>query len=212
MTKIQLYSSYQDTGFCPANVSRVVFLDTEVLSTNYDGVDKVRECLRKGQGPELIRELSDLHQVDYAKFRENVAPILYYCWDPKTINALKNVLDTTGAKIVLSSDLRFAFSQSDMADLFKIHGLAEYYVDNIGQVIDDNETTKFFTNKYGIDVCHWRTWEILEYLERCPQIKSYVVLDEMYLNPGLGDRFFRDFTSYQKDMIAKIIQLLQTDM
>jgi hypothetical protein len=211
MTKIQLFSSYQDTGLCPANVSKVIFLDTEILSARVDGQKDAEKCLREGQAPELIRELSALYQVDYAKFGERVAPLFYYCWASRSCDAIKNILDTTGAKIVLSSDLRFAFNQSDMRDLFKIHGLSEYYVDNTGQVILDNETWKFFTNKYGPKVTHWRTWEILDYLERFPQIKNYVVLDKMDLNPGFGDRFIRPFLIFINDIIDIAIQRLQTD-
>ncbi|MDR0550221.1 MAG: hypothetical protein LBI10_12565 [Deltaproteobacteria bacterium] len=211
MTKIEIFSSYQDTGSCPANVSKVVFLDTTIFSNSGSGLDKVRNCFRDGKGPELIRELSDRHQVDYERFGQRVAPLFYYCWEPRICDALKKVLDLTGAKIVLSSDLRFAFNQRDLKDLFKIHGFSEYYVDNIGQVIKNSETTKFFTNKYGARVLHWRAWEILEYLERCPQIKRYVVLDDMNLNPGLGDRFLHVPFDLNDKLVKEAINILQKD-
>jgi hypothetical protein len=101
-----------------------------------------------------------------------------------------------------------------MKDLFKIHGLAEYYVDNTSQVIKNSLTTKFFTNKYGAGVWHWRVREILEYLERFPQIKSYVVFDRMFLRHDFAGRHFREIPYFNNsnNIRDNVIYLLQIDM
>ncbi|MGM9758874.1 MAG: HAD domain-containing protein [Parabacteroides sp.] len=143
-------------------------------------------------------------------------------WDEEAVSFLRNILDTTGAKIVLSTDWRYK-GVSMMKALLSIHDLDQYYADSTYFVEDydivygdpdyekrskrANENreeyremryhlAKAFDKAYPpYDKANgWkkvrvdeRAIEIREYLDRHPEITSYVALDDRDLRYGLDD-------------------------
>ena len=56
---------------------------------------------------------------------------VYYDWDHKAVKLLKDCLDETNAKIVISSGWREYNNEDKLKALFKIHGMDGYIVDTL---------------------------------------------------------------------------------
>ena len=114
---------------------------------------------------------------------------------------------------MLSSDWRM-FGTKQMHDLFKIHELQEFYIDDTINLMyfDQNsveQIKKKHLEKFNVRYYCSRTSEILEYLERHPFINNYVAIDDLNLLPGLENHFVNtDYLLLEEhaDMAKKILK------
>ena len=160
----------------------------------------------------LYEELNDIYGVDYSKYDKYDVAAVYYDWDKDSVQFLKDILVQSGAKIVLSSDWRL-FGINKMYDLFKIHDLHKFYIDDTIKLMFFNYSARElienkYIKKFHLKYIGYRTVEILEYLRRHPFIKNYVAIDDMNLLPELEGHFVK--TSYllleeHADMVKKIL-------
>lgn len=152
---------------------KILFLDNDgviCLSSNWGGRSKKWSRYRS-ENPESSRELKD-------------APVTvrFDDFDKKAVLILNEVLQETGAEIVVSSDWKLH------ADL---EGLGEYY-ESQGIIKKPIATTP---NLYDFDegvagLYHWKGWkekerilEIQKYLELHPEITHWVAIDDLNMSP-----------------------------
>jgi hypothetical protein len=90
-----------------------------------------------------------------------------YPFDPKCVKIFNEILDETGADIVLSSDWREHFSLEDLDKIFKFNGVNKSPVD-----ITISELASF-----GNQIMN-RAFQIGEYVTR-NNITNYVVIDDL---------------------------------
>jgi hypothetical protein len=152
---------------------KVIFLDNDgviCLSSNWGGRSKKWSRYRS-ENPESSKELKD-------------APVTvrFDDFDKKAISVLNEVLEETGAEIVVSSDWKLH------ADL---EGLREYYESQ--SIIKKPIATT--PNLYDFDpdsagLYYWKGWkakerilEIQKYLELHPEITHWVAIDDLNMSP-----------------------------
>ena len=195
--------------FIDNNIQKVLFLDIDgVLEYSQTRF----EHIRNGDMPKVYEELNEIYGVDYSKYKYCGIADVYYDWDKDSVQLLKDILVQSGAKIVLSSDWRI-LGKEIMYDLFKIHGLHEFYIDDTINFMHFDYNAEDLIKQKHKEKLHLkyisrRVVEILEYLERHPFIKNYVVIDDMDLLPGLEGHFVHTscllFTEHA-DMAKKIL-------
>ncbi|MDR0548686.1 MAG: hypothetical protein LBI10_04640 [Deltaproteobacteria bacterium] len=178
--------------FIDNNIDKVLFLDIDGVLQSYGSQSRF-EHIKNGDMENLYHDLENIFNIDYSKYDKYDVAAVYYDWNEQSISFLKDILAQTGAKIVLSSDWRI-FGKEKMYNLFKIHGLHSYYIDNTTKniLVTDSLSEKLhnkFKEKLNLKYVHYRTVEILEYIERHPFIKNYVAIDDMNLLPGLENHF-----------------------
>jgi hypothetical protein len=134
----------------------------------------------------LYKELFDKYGVDYSSYFKYDVAAVYYDWDKESLQELRRILDTTGAKIVISSDWRQSKPVSCLQNFFRIYGMADYVVDYTPDF--SYEVCKKFreTDEYK-DIYECRCIEILEYLKAHPEIKKWAAVDDLPLNRYLKD-------------------------
>lgn len=156
---------------------------------------------------------------------------VYYDWNKKAVALLKRVIDETGAVIVLSSDWR-QMGYEQVSALLDIHGFGKYLYDStffsrnhshVNQPYSYNEMYDMESIAQGImrkirDVLRnerddrgWvedRTAEILEYLDRHPEIDNFVAIDDINLKEGLEDHFIKVYDSMSDEVAEKMISIL----
>lgn len=162
---------------------------------------------------------------------------VYYDWRPKTVELLRHILDTTGAKIVLSSDWR-EMGLHNMRGLLDIHGLGKYLYDKapfcvpywkdfIKAIYPEevaysmyNETRdaiwqlsenlkKIYPNTS--DKYHGfdeRTAEIREFLDRHREITAFAAVDDRDLLRGLEGHFVQTWPLINEEQSQQVIQML----
>lgn len=181
----------------------------KVLFLDIDGVIQLFTQYRFDHEPdevnELCRELTKkFHGVfDYSAWTVDTGGVNYctfsaavWDWNKEKIEQLKRVLEVTGAKIVLSSSWRDNGFDA-MAALFRIWGLDKFYIDNI---IDEyfwdsrHEMKMALSDRYeeflGKDgFFNPRVFEILEWLDRHPEVRSYAAVDDSDLRRGLEGHY-----------------------
>jgi hypothetical protein len=207
MTHSKIERRFQPGGGVPENVSKVVFLDIDgVLQPDNARIDVADD---KKSLESFYDELYRLHKIDYSVYSDVIVMTVFYLWDKDSIQNLKYILDQTGAKIVLSSSWRM-FPMSKMSDLFKIHGLDGYYLDNT--IREDFR----FIQQLRKDECCYRNFyvdrviEILEYVKKYPNIKNYVAIDDMSLIPGLENHFIHTNQVLTAEQAVRAIEILNS--
>jgi len=106
-----------------------------------------------------------------------------YPFDPKCVKVFNEILDATGADIVLSSDWREHFSLEDIDKIFKFNGVNKSPVD-----ITVSELASFGNQTMN------RAFQIGEYVTR-NNITNYVVIDDLNVGKYMSitneeDKFF----------------------
>lgn len=156
---------------------------------------------------------------------------VYYDWNKKAVALLKRVIDETGAVIVLSSDWR-QMGYEQVSALLDIHGLGKYLYDSTffssnhshvirpysyGEMCDMDSIAQgvmreicavLRNEREGSGWVDIRTAEILEYLDRHPEIDNFVAIDDLNLTEGLADHFVKVYDSMSDEVAEKMISIL----
>ena len=144
----------------------IVFLDIDGVILPYHSEDRY-EHLYDGS----IEMLSKKYNIDYKKYSKYDVLAAYYDWNKKALILLKEILDETNSKIIISSDWRQTKFKDKMPDLLKMHNLDNYwYKDNIYNNSHDN-------NGRLIHFPLSRKLEIDDSIKRY-NIDNFVILDD----------------------------------
>lgn len=197
--------------------------------------------------PDLCRELNHTldNGFDYVayieEYRSNAYDVaaVYYDWDKPSVERLRHILDSTGARIVLSSDWREG-GMERMRGMLGIHHLdtyladATYFVSRYERHLADDTTlgdekwdawvpvVRGLRDKmyqmYPPEKSGWvwksvdeRAAEIREYLDRHLEITSFVSLDDRNLEKGLLGHFVWTNNHISEKDMENCIRLLNLD-
>jgi hypothetical protein len=183
---------------------KIVFLDIDGVLQPY--TQKRFDHLEETD--ELNRQLLEKYNVDYSLYDLYDVGAVYYDWDITAVAELKRILDTTGAKIVISSDWRDK-TIDRMVDLCRIHNLDDYIV---GATTTKQIEPDVKKNKKYNHLENSRSVEILMYLEAHPGVKNYVVIDDMNLVEDFGEQHaIKTVRKLTSDDADKCIELLSQE-
>ncbi len=127
-----------------------------------------------------------------------------YPFDPKCVKIFNEILDETGADIVLSSDWKYHWNLEDLDKIFKFNGINKSPIDTtINEDVSMGNMTKN------------RAYQVGEYIQ-IKNITNYVVIDDLNISnfmsiTGDDDKFVLtdDFEGLKKLNIKnKILKIL----
>lgn len=154
------------------NKQSILFLDCDgvlCLLNNWGGREKKWKKFKK-LNPEAINDKSAPVNVRFDDF------------DKKAIKVLNQILDETGAEIVLSSDWKLHATLEEIGDYFLSQGLSKKPISFTPNLEDFDPTAN------GLFM--WKGWlekkrilEIQEYLEKNPNIEKWVAVDDLNMSP-----------------------------
>jgi len=96
-------------------------------------------------------------------------------FDKKAINVLNEILEQTGAEIVVSSDWKFWCSVKEMGDYYEKQGIIKRPIDFTTNMIDGDKVTWF----RNWDLEGTRSVKIQEWLKEHPEVTHWVAIDDL---------------------------------
>ena len=96
-------------------------------------------------------------------------------FDKKAIKVLNEILEKTGAEIVVSSDWKNWCSVEEMGDYYESQGIIKRPIDFTGNMIDGEKVTWH----RNWDLEGTRSLEIKEWLNEHPEVTHWVAIDDL---------------------------------
>jgi hypothetical protein len=115
-------------------------------------------------------------------------------FDTKAINVLNEILETTGAEIVISSDWKTWATVEEMGDYYEMQGIIKKpiaYTKSLGQCSFQDK--KSFSWSVTYDLEQSRYVEITQYLMDHPEITHWVSIDDLHMGRHVENSKYGSF-------------------
>jgi hypothetical protein len=148
---------------------KVIFLDNDgviCLSHNWGGRSK-KWAKYRSANPETSKLL-------------NVAPVnvRFDDFDKKAIKILNEILEETGAEIVVSSDWRYHATLEELGDYYLSQGISKKPIGITKRLGECDQPENFIWSRQW-DLEQSRSLEILQYLRDNPEVTEWVAVDDL---------------------------------
>ena len=169
---------------------KVIFLDNDgviCLSNNWGGRSK-KWANYRSQNPSSSDSKSDAPvQVRFDDF------------DEKAVRVLNSILEETGAEIVVSSDWRFHANLDELGDYYVSQGISKKPI-AVTHRTEDINPELWRVMRFRADLELERSIEILDWLEKNPQVTHWVAIDDLNMSV---DYLSNHFTAKNPDDESK---------
>jgi hypothetical protein len=150
------------------NKMKVIFLDNDgviCLSNNWGGRMKKWEKYKK-LNPEAASDITAPVDVRFDHF------------DKKAIKVLNQVLEETGAEIVVSSDWRVHANLEELGEYYLAQGILKKPIGVTKKLGDCDQPENFiWSRQWGLEQS--RSLEIKQYLRDHPEVTEWVAVDDL---------------------------------
>ena len=161
---------------------KVIFLDNDgviCLSNNWGGRTK-KWAKYRSENPDSSKEKKD-------------APVSFRFddFDTKSVKVLNEILEETGAEIVVSSDWKLHATLEELGDYYESQGIIKRPIaltPNIGKCTWYNDIIWVWSPRWELEMI--RVIEIKQYLHDHPEITHWVSVDD--LNMGKNGEEWKD--------------------
>ena len=110
-------------------------------------------------------------------------------FDKKSVKILNEILEETGAEIVVSSDWRFYATLEELGDYYTSQGILKKPIAVTG-MFKDLFPREWSSLRFRADLELERYMEINHWLENHPEVTNWVAVDDLNMSVDfLGDRF-----------------------
>jgi hypothetical protein len=152
---------------------KIIFLDNDgviCLSNNWGGRTK-KWAKHRSANPESSKLLS-----------EAPVDVRFDDFDKKSIKILNEILEETGAEIVVSSDWRFHATLEELGEYYESQGISKKPIGFTKKLGQFQEPENFpWSRQWNLEQS--RSLEILQYLKDHPEVTEWVAVDD--LNMGI---------------------------
>ena len=169
---------------------KVIFLDNDgviCLSNNWGGRSK-KWANYRSQNPSSSDSKSDA-PVD----------VRFDDFDEKAVKVLNSILEETGAEIVVSSDWRFHANLDELGDYYVSQGILKKPI-SVTHRTEDINPELWRVMRFRADLELERSIEILDWLEKNPQVTHWVAIDDLNMSV---DYLSNHFTAKNPDDESK---------
>jgi len=155
---------------------KVIFLDNDgviCLSTNWGSRHKKQKKL----GKTLTFDINNQLPVEYR----------FDNFDIKSIKVLNEILEITGAEIVVSSDWRYHANLEELGEYYISQGINKKPI-GVTDMFKDIFPQEWSSLRFRADVELERSMEIQHWLENHPEVTHWVAVDDL----NMGIEFLRE--------------------
>jgi len=101
-------------------------------------------------------------------------------FNDKAIKVLNQILDETGAEIVVSSDWRHDTPLEQMQELYKIRGIKKSPIGYTDSIVDI-KGLEYLEHNRQIEIRHW--------LSQHPEVTQWVAIDDLNMSPEFCKKY-----------------------
>jgi len=120
------------------------------------------------------------------KFKDRPVTVRFDDFDQGAIKVLNEVLEKTGAEIVVSSDWKRFATVEELGEYYESQGIIKKPIDRTSNMEEFDDS--------GASLYKWKSWtermrivEIKKYLEDHPEITHWVAIDDMNMSREVHD-------------------------
>jgi hypothetical protein len=173
---------------------KVIFLDNDgviCLSSNWGSRHKKQ---KKWGGMKLSMSMSSI-PVEYR----------FDNFDRKAIKILNEILEKTGAEIVVSSDWRLHATLEELGEYYLSQGITKKPI-GLTELFKDVFPRKWSQLRFRSDLELERSMEIQNWLDNHPEVTHWVAVDDLNMSVEfLGDRFSSKDNSESKPGLTNFV-------
>lgn len=162
---------------------KVLFLDNDgviCLSNNWGSRSKKAQKYRAENGIEQRLSSSNMDLPVDCRLDN---------FDTKAIKVLNDILEKTGAEIVVSSDWRFHANLQELGDYYESQGIIKRPIATTNRTEDINpELWKVL--RFRADLELERSIEILDWLQKHPEVTNWVAVDDLDMSIDFLSKHF----------------------
>lgn len=159
---------------------KVLFLDNDgviCLSNNWGGRAK-KWAKYRSENPNSSNDKKDA-PVD----------VRFDNFDEKAVKVLNSILEETGAEIVVSSDWRFHANLEELGEYYESQGIIKRPISTTSRTEEINpELWKYL--RFRADLELERSIEILDWLEKHPEVTNWVAVDDLDMSIDFLSKHF----------------------
>lgn len=157
-------------------MKKVIFLD-------HDGVI----CLSTEWGGRLKKRSRYCSKHGSTEFQDLPVDCRFDNFNQKAVRILNQLLDETGAEIVVSSDWRYHATLEEMGEYYLSQGISKVPLDFTPKTkdIDPEFWSKFSVAKNDLE--SERSFEILYWLSKHPEVTHWVAVDDLDMSKTLNN-------------------------
>ena len=157
---------------------KILFLDNDgviCLSNNWGG--------RAVKWANFKRDNPDIEFTD--------RPVLYRFddFDKKAVKVLNEILEQTGAEIVVSSDWRLHANLDELGDYYESQGIIKRPI-AVTDIFKDIFPKEWNAFRYRAELELERSMEIGHWLENHPEVTHWVAVDDLNMSPEFLSKYF----------------------
>ena len=153
---------------------KVIFLDNDgviCLYNNWGGRTK-KWAKYRSENPESSKLISD-----------GPVNVRFDDFDQKAIKVLNEILEETGAEIVVSSDWRYHATLGELGDYYLSQGISKKPIGITKRLGECDQPENFIWSRQW-DLEQSRSLEILQYLRDNPEVTEWVAIDDLDMGNG----------------------------
>jgi hypothetical protein len=153
---------------------KVIFLDNDgviCLYNNWGGRTK-KWAKYRSENPESSKSISD-----------GPVNVRFDDFDQKAIKVLNEILEETGAEIVVSSDWRYHATLEELGEYYLSQGILKKPIGITKRLGECDQPENFIWSRQW-DLEQSRSLEILQYLRDNPEVTEWVAIDDLDMGNG----------------------------
>ena len=166
---------------------KVIFLDN-------DGVI----CLSNNWGERAKKWANFKRDNPEVEFENRPVICRFDDFDDKAVKVLNEILEETGAEIVVSSDWRLHANLEELGEYYESQGIIKkpFAVTDIFKDIFPKEWNAF---RYRAELELERSMEIGHWLQNHPEVTSWVAIDDLNMSPEFLSKYFSNSEDEDKN-------------
>ena len=148
---------------------KIIFLDNDgviCLSNNWGGRSK-KWAKYRSANPESSKLMS-----------EGPVEVKFDDFDQKSIKVLNEILEETGAEIVVSSDWRFHANLEELGEYYTSQGISKKPIGFTKKLVECDVPENFIWSRQW-ELEQSRSLEIKQYLRDYPEVTEWVAIDDL---------------------------------